>query len=96
MIFATYGIIILGIFLGILGEHILERHDENVKRRMAQARTKFMHQFEDDANATAAHPDKSFLEEVSLVLCAEAPVMLVLVVLGAPIVYLEGWDWVMG
>ena len=93
--FAMYGIIILGIFLGIAGEFILKRNDENMKRRLANVRVKVMEQFgEDDSSITPE--DRSLAKEFFAIMLAEAPVVLILAVLGAPIVYLEGWGVVKG
>lgn len=90
--FALYGIIILGIFLGIVGEFILEIQEENVKKRLSNARLRILEQFGEDD--TALPPEKrSLLKEVTAVLLAEGPVILLLVALGTPIVLVENWDF---
>lgn len=93
--FALYGIIILGIFLGIVGEFIIERHEENVKRRTSKAQTMLMEKFADDEGSTTPE-QRSFFQDLMYICIAEAPIILILVVLGTPIVYLEGWDAIMG
>ena len=92
---AIYGIIILGIFLGVVGEFILARNDERIQQRLSNARVKVMEQF--GKEDTAAPPErKSLLQEIISIVAAEAPIILILGILGAPIVYLEGWDVIMG
>lgn len=84
-----------GIFLGLVGEFILERHDENLKKRMTNARKKVMEQFGEDD--TSLPPDeRSLFREVISICLAEAPIVGILIVLGAPIVYLEGWEIIQG
>ena len=96
ILFALYGIVILGIFLGIVGEVILERHDENMKKRLSNARVKVMEQFGEDNNAQPPK-ERSFLRDILDICLAEAPIILLLVCLGAPVAYLEkGWDPIMG
>lgn len=90
-----YGIVILGIFLGIVGEFILESNDDKMKKRIANARLKVMEQFGEDDTATPSEA-RTILSDVLAVVLAEAPVVLILAVLGAPIVYVEGWGAVKG
>ena len=92
---AIYGIIILGIFLGVVGEFILARNDERIQQRLSNARVKVMEQF--GKEDTASPPErKSLMREITSIVADEAPIILVLGILGAPIVYLEGWDVIMG
>jgi hypothetical protein len=95
MLFALYGIIILGIFLGGIGEFILERHEENMKKRLSNVRGRILQHFEKDDNKLPP-VDRSLTKEIMDILLAEAPVILVIVVLGAPIAMLENWDLVEG
>lgn len=92
---AIYGIIILGVFLGVVGEFILARNDESMKQRLSHARVKVMEQFVKDDTAPPTER-KSLVQEITSIVVAEAPIILVLGILGAPIVYLEGWDAIMG
>ncbi len=92
---AIYGIIILGVFLGVVGEFILAKNDENMKKKLSNARVKIMEQFGEED--TALPPEqRSILKEIISIISAEAPIILLLAVLSAPIVYLEGWDVIMG
>lgn len=93
--FAIYGIVILGIFLGLLGELIIKRHDENLKKRMKNIRIKILEQFGEDDTALPPE-ERSLFREVVTISLAEAPIVAILVVLGAPIVYLEGWEVIQG
>lgn len=93
--FALYGIVILGIFLGIVGQFILEKNDENRKKRISNARVKVMEQFAPVDNALPPKEHHLF-NDIWEICVGEAPIILVLILLGAPIVYLEGWDPVQG
>jgi hypothetical protein len=93
--FAIYGIVILGIFLGIIGEWIIEKHEESREKRIANARVKIMEQFSEEDNALPP-PERTFWGDTKDICISMAPIILVLVCMAAPIVYLEGWDYTMG
>ena len=95
MVLAFYGIVILGIFLGLVGDVILERYTRTKEDKMSNARLKVMEQFGEHDSALPPR-EKSFVRELGEVCWAEAPIILCLVALGAPIAYLEGWNVVMG
>jgi hypothetical protein len=89
--FALYGIIILGIFLGVVGEYIIERNEENMKKRLSNARLRVLQQFGNDD--TALPPvERSWTNKIMAIIWAETPVVLLLIILGTPIVILEDWD----
>lgn len=93
--FALYGIIILGIFLGIVGSYIMEKHDETMNQRMKNARTKVLEQFE--PQDTSLPPKKHFFfSDLVSISIAEAPIIVILAILAIPIVYIEHWDPIMG
>lgn len=92
---AIYGIIILGIFLGVVGEFILAQNDKNRKERLSNAQVKVMEQFGKE-DTSSPPKEKSLWQEIISIATAEAPIILILGLLGAPIVYLEGWDVTMG
>jgi hypothetical protein len=93
--FAFYGIIVLGFFLGIVGEYIIDQNQENVEIRLANARKRILEQFSEDDNAVDPEA-RSYLGNVLAISIAMAPITLVLFVLAAPIIYIEGWDIIMG
>jgi hypothetical protein len=93
--FALYGIVILGIFLGIIGEYIIDQNQESVEIRLANARKRILEQFSDEDNAVDLQ-ERSFRADVLRISLAMAPMSLVLTVIAAPIVYIEGWDIMMG
>lgn len=96
LVFAFYGIVILGIFLGLAGDAMLEHHESNAKEKMSNARLKVMEQFGAEDSSALPAKERSFLGELGDVCRAEAPIILCLVALGSPIAYLEGWDVVQG
>ena len=89
---ALYGIIILGGFLSIVGEYIIEAHDENLQRRLANARKKVMGQFSEEETAVEQAREKIFLEEVWDITLAESPIILIMILLVIPIGWVEGWS----
>lgn len=91
MCFALYGIIILGIFLGVVGEYIIERNEANMKKRLSNARLRVLQQFGNDDTALPPE-ERSWTNKVMAIIWAETPVVLLLIILGTPIVILEDWD----
>ena len=89
--FALYGIVILGIFLGVLGDFILDQHEENMKARIENVRVKVMEQF--GAENSSKPPEvRTVYKDAFDVVVAMTPLILVVVALGCPIGILEGWD----
>jgi len=95
MVFAFYGIVILGIFLGLVGDFILERYESRTKDKVSNAQLKVMEQFSAEDSALPAR-ERSFFGELWDVCRAEAPIILCLIAAGSPIAYIEGWDVVQG
>merc|ERR1712238_421782 len=54
MVFAFYGIVILGIFLGLVGDFILERYESRTKDKVSNAQLKVMEQFSAEDGALPA------------------------------------------
>ena len=95
VVLAIFGIVILGIFLGIFGSFIIERHEEAREMRLRGARAKIMNEFSLEVDEQGSKP-KTLFEEIYGIVLSELPILLVLVVFAAPIVYVEGWDVVTG
>jgi hypothetical protein len=81
----------LGIFLGVVGEYIIERNEENMKKRLSNARLRVLQQFGNDDTALPPE-ERSWTNKVMAIIWAETPVVLLLIILGTPIVILEDWD----
>lgn len=62
---------------------------------MKNIRIKILEQFGEDDTALPPE-ERSLFREVVTISLAEAPIVAILVVLGAPIVYLEGWEVIQG
>jgi Ion channel len=89
--FALYGIIILGIFLGVVGEFIIQRHEETMRKRLSNARIRILQNLGTD-DTTIPPQQRSLMKLIMGILLAETPVLVGLVMLGAPIILLENWD----
>jgi hypothetical protein len=95
MLVALFGIVILGVFLGMVGEDILDGQRERVEARLRNAQTKVMEQFSEEDTA-APPPERTFLHDACDICIKQFPAILVLCVFGAPVIYLEGWDIITG
>jgi hypothetical protein len=93
--FALYGINILGMFLGNIGEYVIEKQEESMQKRMKNSRLKVMEQFAEDDSALPPE-ERSYWKDLVGVCIKELPIFLVLIAIASPIVYIEGWDVVMG
>jgi hypothetical protein len=89
---ALYGIIILGGFLGIIGEYIIEAHDANLQRRLAKARKKVMGQFSEEDTAVELPRETIFLEDIWDITLTEFPIIVIMILLLIPIGWVEGWN----
>lgn len=119
--FASCGIIILGIFLGIIGTRLFELREQRVSVKLQGVKNQVMTQFgtkhkidetgavevsfvdDNDKKKEAKKADckkeedkLTFAKEVWQIIKIEIPMILVLVMLSSPVVYLEGWDVIMG
>ena len=93
--FAIYGIVILGVFLGVIGEFIIEVQVENRARVIANARKRIMEQYSEE-NSALPPRQVTLLANAIRISLSMLPVILILVCIAAPIIYLEGWDVIMG
>ncbi|CAJ1954484.1 unnamed protein product [Cylindrotheca closterium] len=108
--FASSGIVILGLFLGIIGTRLFELREEQVAIKLQGVKTKVMQQF--DTVRQESESEKglvvkksvhgpvagkpTFAQDVWAIIKIEIPLILGLIMLSSPVVYLEGWDAVMG
>jgi hypothetical protein len=95
--FASGGIVILGVFLGIIGTRLFEIREEGANEKLKMAKTKVMEQFSSpDQSSDEPPPTRTLLEDVWEIFKIEAPIVLFLILLATPVVWLEGWDATMG
>lgn len=105
IILALYGIILLGIFLGIIGENIMEyqaelwdRQQEEVCRQILNTVEKAATERSDtgasqplDMNRNVRVAGDSLLQEIKEAIALESPVLLAVLVFGVIIGHFEGW-----
>jgi len=75
----------------VVGESIIENHEETMKKRLSKARIRILQQLGTD-DTTISPQQRSLMKMILGIFLAETPVLFVLVVLGAPIILLEDWD----
>jgi hypothetical protein len=94
---ALYGIIILGGFLGVVGEYIIEAYDIKFQRRLAHARKKIMEQFSEEVSSVdELQRENTFFEDVRDITLAESPIIVIVLLLVIPIGWVEGWSPIEG
>jgi hypothetical protein len=91
VLFASIGIIILGIFLGILGTRIFEAHNKEVKKIRKSVSEKILKQFSSE-DTSEDRPERTFSQDVVEILGLETPMLLILGSIALPVIYLEDWD----
>lgn len=100
IIYALYGIIIVGIFLGILGDIALERQEirkkESMKTHSDNYLSKITQRDPIDENATEVEMDENFMHEVCGMLETQSRSIVILIVLAMPVMVLEKWSFVKG
>ena len=104
--FALYGIIILGIFLGILGNMAVERQErlnEEVKKRASDAYLNTLSQGrphpdhdEEQKEESVEGANYSFLSELYRIIKEQRVNIMVLAALAIPVIILEKWSIVKG
>jgi hypothetical protein len=104
--FASSGIIILGVFLGIIGTRLFEIREEKASEKLKLAQQKVLEQFSSPDQSSEQFssqnqsselpPKRTFLDDVWAIAKIEAPIVLCLILLATPVVWLEGWDATMG
>jgi hypothetical protein len=90
--YVLYGIVILGVFLGIGGALIIEQHEKALERRIANARAKIMDQFNETVPEEDSSKGKTIWQHIWGIVELEAPIVAILLVLSIPICYAEGWN----
>eukprot|EP00980_Cylindrotheca_fusiformis_P030779 scaffold25411_cov152-Cylindrotheca_fusiformis.AAC.6 len=100
VVFASSGIVILGVFLGIVGTRLFEVREERANEKIQTAQKQVLKQFKPhDSQSISEQPPRkpmTFLDHVWEIFKVEAPIILLLMLLASPVVYLEGWDPIMG
>jgi hypothetical protein len=99
IVLALYGIIILGIFIGILGEAIVDSHDKAMKKKRRELRAKVIDtlatdELPSDVLDDTMQEDESEIPlriEILTILLLEAPIVMVVLVLALLIGHYEGW-----
>ena len=80
----------MGVFLGILGEWIIEKQERAKQERVEMARTKILHQFSEEDDA-APPKQFSFLNDCKNIVVSMVPIFSILICMAIPLAYLEGW-----
>lgn len=109
MLFALYGIVILGIFLGILGNMAIERQQHLKDERLAGTKKSMLDAFkdafkeDDDDSAILAFEESSegpehlsFVRNICQTVIGQFRPIATLLLLAVPIFLLEKWDFVKG
>jgi hypothetical protein len=94
--FASSGIIILGVFLGIIGTRIFEVREDRASEKLKFAQKRVMEQFSSQNQSSEPPSKRTFWDDVWAIFKIEAPIVLFLILLAIPVVLLEGWDATMG
>jgi len=96
VLFAFGGVVILGLFLGIVGSRMFEIHEARVEERLQNVRVKVLEQF--STQDTSKPPTaRTFLTDVISIITILSPMLLVLAIIASPIAYLEKeWDPIKG
>lgn len=111
MAFAVYGIVILGIFLGIVGEKIMADQQDKKKSKIQAARRKYLQNFQQTESSEDVNPDATVDESERIVVGEKSKTILntaiyifnkqfvsvvVLTAIAIPVILLEQWDAVKG
>ena len=98
--YAMYGIIILGIFLGILGDIAIERQQKLNKEISRYASTKYLNTLtnpsEANDEASSEYAKKPFLYDIYGIVKQQRMNIIILIVLAIPVFILEKWSFVRG
>ena len=101
--FAIYGIVILGIFLGILGDMVVERQQQIGKETLERTRKNFLgsmfenpDHFDEVAIEETEESKQSFFLEIAHIAKEYMMSSIALVVIAIPIMVLEKWSVVKG
>lgn len=100
MLYALYGIVILGIFLGMLGDIAIERQQELNKQLENYASTKYLNSLTNSHEESAEEPpsniNRPIIYDIIDIVQGELIFIAILAVLCIPICYLENWSFLKG
>lgn len=97
---ALYGIVILGIFLGVIGEMIIEYHNAAADERKERHRQKLMEKLRADGSSQDVVPNapehaqqpRTIWDVIWSILLLELPIVIVLLLVALWVGYMEGWS----
>mmetsp|Transcript_6388 Transcript_6388/g.9732 ORF Transcript_6388/g.9732 Transcript_6388/m.9732 type:complete len:487 (-) Transcript_6388:89-1549(-) len=104
--FCLFGIIVLGVFLGIAGNYVVEANEAAIEKVKTRATKRMLHNFEhhndsnDDSLETPSIEEekppreKTFSEAVVSILLLEIPIVTVVLLLSLIIGYTENWSFI--
>lgn len=95
MLYALYGIIILGIFLGILGDIAIERQKQLNKQFSKFTRIKYLDSLANSPHDGAEKP-RLIIYDIIDIVKGQLFFIATLMVLAIPLCYLENWSFVEG
>lgn len=102
MCLALYGIVLLGLFLGIAGEKIIDGQNKAIQESQEKLRKRIMQGSSNGLQAGAKAitesmrenaRERSLLEEIGEVFVLELPILAVVILLMTIAGYFEGWTW---
>jgi len=98
MIFGLTGVIILGVYLGIIGSRVFELQEAQIEKRSQNIRLKVLEQFSsDDTSRPPPDAARLIVMDIISIITKLSPMMLVLFLIACPVVYLEGgWNIMTG
>uniref|UniRef100_A0A7S3P7I4 EF-hand domain-containing protein n=1 Tax=Amphora coffeiformis TaxID=265554 RepID=A0A7S3P7I4_9STRA len=97
---AFYGIIILGVFLGIYGGSLVDSHNQSIESHKKKINTDLVKNMESSSKATDADQkdqdddEPSLFQDVLRVIVLETPIVSVVVLCGLVIGHFEGWGFI--
>jgi hypothetical protein len=99
ILLALYGVVILGIFIGILGEVIVDSHNKAMQKQSEKLRVEVTSALSREAIPEVAEDlieevgkGKSLISEILSIMMLEAPLVSIVVVLALIIGHIEGWS----
>ena len=102
IILSFYGVVMLGIFLGIAGEALIEGHNKALQRKEEKVSRSVIkslareqqssHSWATDDSVGENMREKGFFQEVWSIVYLEAPIVAIVVILALIIGYVEGWS----
>lgn len=96
MVYASGGILILGVFFGQIAHRVFERNEEKVKARLLNGRKKVKEQFSKKDTSKDFSSESSLMGDLFLIFRVQASMLVIIALVAVPIVYIEGWDIVQG